>query len=127
MTDRVPVLSTEQVIEAAAPVVAREESNEAPLPKDIMGSFIKTRMAEIMGREGDSEDLDFELENILQWARDKGATSPEEIFWEIRELMHRLGTPGVGENRVKWVNKYVYFDKEKKVVNQEMERMEYGY
>lgn len=106
------------------PDAPRIESDDAPLPQDVLGSFIKGRMADIMGNEGKSEELDLELSNILEWARNKGAESPESIFWEIRELMHRLGAPGVGENRVKWVHRYTFLDNQKRAADKEMERME---
>ena len=122
MSDRVPVASPEVL--NAPPDAPRIESNDAPLPQDVMGDFIKGRMAELMGTT--LEDSDMELSNILEWVRNKGADTPEKAFGEVRDLMYRLGTSGLFEGKASQINRYVYFDNQRAQATEEMEAIEDG-
>lgn len=119
MTDRVPLPETLIETTVDAP---REDLNQHPIPDNFMDSIIKTRIAELT----DASDIehDMELDNVLKWARDRGATEPAQVFQEVRDILNRIGSPSVGEKMISKLNRYIYFDNEKFEADKAMREME---
>jgi hypothetical protein len=87
--------------------------------------FLKTKIAEILGHSNDdASKYDLELNRILDWAHSKGASSPEDILWEVRYLATRLGTPGIGESRIKWLHQYIFLENEDAIIKNQLKKME---
>lgn len=70
--------------------------------------YYKGKIAEILGEDAKNiGKFDLELNALLEYTQEKGAKSMEDVLWEIRYLANHLGTPGYGENRIKFMYQYV--------------------
>lgn len=86
--------------------------------------FLKSKITEVLGHSpAEANKFDMELNRILEWARNTGAESIEDILWEVRMLSSKLGTPGLGESRIKWLHQYIYLENEESIVRSKMEAM----
>jgi hypothetical protein len=105
--------------------VTQLDKREIPVHSQQEDDFLKGKIADILGHDiKEVPKYDTELERILEWARMKGAKSVEDILWEVRYLATRLGTPGIGESRIKWIYQYVFLENEDHIIKQQMKRME---
>lgn len=87
--------------------------------------YLKSKIAEALGHHsGEVDKFDMELNRILEWARNTGAKEIEDIMWEVRMLSSKLGTPGLGESRIKWLHQYIYLENEEQIVRSKMEAMQ---
>lgn len=88
-------------------------------------NFLKGKINEILG--GEMEEIgsvDTELTKILEWAKAKGATTLEDVLWEVRDLANHLGTPSYGESRLKFLYQYVYLLGERDRATEQLKKME---
>lgn len=87
--------------------------------------YYKGKIAEILGEDAkNASKYDMELNTLLQYASEKGAESMEDVLWEIRYLANHLGTPGYGENRIKFMYRYVYLLRETMESERKLKMME---
>jgi hypothetical protein len=85
--------------------------------------YAKKKIVEILGDDPKTAE-EFKVQALLDYAKDKGAKTPEDILWEIRYLGNRLGTPGYGESRLSFLYEYVFLIKEDRLVKDKMKKME---
>jgi hypothetical protein len=105
--------------------ITKLESRELPVHSQQDGDFLKGKIAEVLGHSiSDAEKYDVELNRIMDWAKNKGAESIEDILWEVRYLSTRLGTPGVGESRIKWLHQYIFLENEDAIIKGQLKKME---
>lgn len=104
------------------PDAPRVDLDQHPIPHNFMEDMIKTRIAELT--DGDIRENGLELDSILRWAQNKGASEPEQVFQEVRDLITRLGSAAVGEKLVSKMNRYVFFENEKFEADKALREME---
>lgn len=85
--------------------------------------YAKKKIIEILGEDPKTKE-DFKVEAILNYAKEKGAKSVEDILWEVRYLANHLGTPGYGESRLSFLYEYVYLLKESRGIEDKLKKME---
>jgi hypothetical protein len=101
------------------------DKREVLLPHNTDVNFTKEKIAEILGENPkEAYKFDKELEEILDYALTKNPKELEDILWEVRYLGNMLGTPGYGENRIKFMYEYVYLLNEGMRINRKLKSME---
>lgn len=104
-------------------VLPPKESDAVGIPAD--GELEKLALARSLGLEniGDISKYDDQLSNLLEWAKLKGATSREDMVWQIRELANMIGGPRVGTPMVRNLSQYAYLEMEKIKIDKQMKEM----
>lgn len=113
--------------EAYAPeeVIAEDTPAQLPVSSQDAGDYIKSRIAEILGEDrANAYKFDVELNRLVDWAKTQGGDSPEEIFWNIRELAVKLGSPELGDNKIKFLHRYVFLLDQENSARKERQKME---
>jgi hypothetical protein len=87
--------------------------------------YLKTKVAQVFGKDlADVSTYDLELGRILDWAKSKGASAPEDVMYQVRYLAARLGAPSFGEDPIKFVHQYIYLLTEKDNIDREIRKLE---
>lgn len=123
MSDRVSIVNPEDLQRPEERSVRDITPNEVYTGHEF-DEALKERIAKALDKEGDLKKYEKELSEILKYARAKGATSPEDVMWEVRYLSNHLGTPGMGGDRVKHLYRYIYLDRSTREMEREMRDME---
>jgi hypothetical protein len=100
-------------------VLPEKQSEVVGIPAD--GELEKLALARSLGLENiqDISKYDDQLSNLLEWAKTKGATSREDMVWQVRELSNMIGGPRVGTPMIRHLSQYAYLEMEKiKIDNQ---------
>lgn len=98
-----------ELAEADQPEEALPEVDQQLVDKANTGDvYLSQKIAEVLGHDiKDVDKFEMELKALIDYTKDKGATSIEDALWEIRYLANRLGTPGYGEDRIKFMYQYI--------------------
>lgn len=112
--------------EAVKEEILPEKPQTDSVPAD--GELEKLSIARTFGIENFDEmkKYDDQLSTLYEWAKLKGATSREDIAWQVRELRSLLGGPGVGTPMVRHLAQYAYLEMERMKVDKQMKEMEHA-
>lgn len=67
---------------------------------------------------------DNQLRGILGWAKEKGISSREDLFSELRKVEIKLGQQNIGEKRTSRLYRYLLLDRQLSKTLKEMESYE---
>lgn len=85
----------------------------------------KIYLARNLGMENfdDMKKYQDQLERLIAWAREKGATSREDIAWQVKSLAGRVGGPQFGNNIVQHLSQWAYLEMERNRLDRQMKEM----
>ena len=90
------------------------------VPQD---NFTEYKVASLFGLASmESGKYSQEISELVEWAKNHGAKSIDDVLYEIRSLSNSIGTRD-NEKKIKTVARYVYLANEKAKLSQDMERM----
>lgn len=90
------------------------------VPQD---NFTEYRVASLFGLAAlESGKYSQEIAELVEWAKNHGAKSIDDVLYEIRSLSNSISTRD-NEKKIKTVARYVYLANEKAKLSQDMERM----
>lgn len=99
-----------------------EKQREQIITKD--DPYIRGKIAEMFGHPPNVDKYDTEMSRMLEYAATKGATTPEDILWEIRRLDGHLMSGGYSEDRMRDISNYLFLLMEKDKIDTSIRKME---
>jgi len=114
------VANNPESIKENAPV----ETPEQPKPQTIVPrDVVLNKLAEMFGILGSEVGkYNADLDRIVQYAKEKGATNLDEIMFRVREISDSLAN-NMQEKKIKTVARYLYLLADKSKIEQDIERM----
>ena len=102
--------------------VSVEESKPQPqtiVPRDI----VLNKLAEMFGiLNSEVGKYNADLDRIVEYAKNKGATNLDEIMFRVREISDSLAN-NMNEKKLKTVSRYLFLLGDKAKIEQDIERM----
>lgn len=108
------------IVEEAPEVVGEPAPPSAPVLPEMQTKAVE----QVLGIENEvesSKNRD-EVEILLKWAKSKGHTDINDIKWAIRDLGLSVGSPPLGESRIKYLARFAYLQMESDKINEEIEK-----
>lgn len=115
----------EEVIKLKDPTTPPEEKPEdLGIPQD--GELERLALARSLGLENlrDISRYHNQLDRIVEWAKAKGAVSREDVVWQVRQLMTRVGGPSLGNNWAQHLSQYAYLEMERMKLDGQLKEFE---
>lgn len=72
----------------------------------------------------DIRKYESDLSRMLEWASSLGVTDMDDILFEIKKLSARIGSPVIGDNKLKHLSRYMFFQLERNRLDQKMKQLE---
>lgn len=101
--------------------------NSEPLTGPTLPQLETKAIGQLFGYENETELSKYkdEIQTLLQFAKSQTQDhSFESLKWVIRSLELKLGTPPLGENRLKYIRNYAYLLMEEKRIKDMKEKYE---
>lgn len=108
------------IIEDAPETVSTPSPPSAPVLPEMQVKAVE----QVLGIESetDSSKHAHDVALLLDWAKSQGNTDINDIKWAVRDLGLRVGSPPLGENRVKYLARFAYLQMENAKISEELEK-----
>lgn len=116
---------TKAVEEKPKEEVVQEEKAEAKKGDTFTGSdtIALSKIAEELNVDSlTTTKNNFDLERLLKYAQQRGATDINEILWEIRDLANKVGN-SLTENKLKRMARFAFLFGERRSIDKEIEQL----
>lgn len=103
---------------------ASVETPEQPKPQTIVPrDIVLNKLAEMFGiLNSEVGKYNADLDRIIEYAKEKGATNLDEIMFRVREISDSLAN-NMNEKKLKTVARYLFLLGDKAKIEQDIERM----
>jgi len=114
------IANNPEVTQETAPVETPEVAKPlAVVPRDI----VLNKLAEMFGiLNSEVGKYNADLDRIVEYAKEKGATNLDEIMFRVREISDSLAN-NMNEKKLKTVSRYLFLLGDKAKIEQDIERM----
>lgn len=108
-----------EVTQEIAPLEEAKPQPQTIVPRDV----VLNKLAEMFGiLNSEVGKYNADLDRIVDYAKEKGATNLDEIMFRVREISDSLAN-NMNEKKLKTVSRYLFLLGDKSKIEQDIERM----
>jgi hypothetical protein len=113
------IANNPEVTQETAPVAEPTPQPQTIVPRDV----VLNKIAEMFGiLSSEVGKYNADLDRIVDYAKEKGATNLDEIMFRVREISDSLAN-NMNEKKLKTVSRYLFLLGDKSKIEQDIERM----
>jgi len=113
------IANNPEVTQETAPVAEPTPQPQTIVPRDV----VLNKIAEMFGiLSSEVGKYNADLDRIVDYAKEKGATNLDEIMFRVREISDSLAN-NMNEKKLKTVSRYLFLLGDRAKIEQDIERM----
>jgi hypothetical protein len=115
----IDIQNNPEVTQETAPVIEPTPQPQTIVPRDV----VLNKLAEMFGiLNSEVGKYNADLDRIVEYAKEKGATNLDEIMFRVREISDSLAN-NMNEKKLKTVSRYLFLLGDRAKIEQDIERM----